>query len=295
VSAFEETLAGPDFKNSESGYAKYIDVNSFVDFLILNEFSKNVDGYRLSTFFHKQKSSDGGKLLMGPVWDFNLGFGNADYCTTGSTTGYVTDFNKICPNDIWLIPFWWDRLMEDAVFRGKVGERWRTLRETKFKTSTIHQFIDSVATVLNAESQQRNFQRWPVLGTYVWPNYYVGPTFQSEVDWLKKWINDRANWLDQKFTWIITDTDKQGQRIKMSAHPNPFQSETQLQYQVNTPATIQIVIYDLMGRQVEANKKVHEESGVFETTLGEELPSGSYFYSILENGISSGMGRLIKQ
>ncbi len=111
LSNFEGTLAGNDFTDPVQGYARYIDVNSFIDFFIANEVSKNVDGYRLSTYLHKQKDSDGGKLRMGPIWDFNLGFGNANYCTQGNPEGWVTAFNDICPQDYWLIPFWWNKLI----------------------------------------------------------------------------------------------------------------------------------------------------------------------------------------
>ena len=121
VGQFESALAGDFFEDPAQGYARYIDVNSFIDFLIMQEVTKNVDGYRLSTFLHKQRDSDGGKLVMGPLWDFNLGFGNADYCTEGEPTGFVLDFNKTCPMDDWLIPFWWKRLLQDNTFQEKLS------------------------------------------------------------------------------------------------------------------------------------------------------------------------------
>ncbi|MBK5277845.1 MAG: CotH kinase family protein, partial [Bacteroidia bacterium] len=205
VSAFENALSGENFKDPNQGYAKYIDVNSFIDFFIANEVSKNVDGYRLSTFMYKKKDTDGGKLFMGPIWDFNLGFGNADYCTKGNPEGFVINFNSICAKDFWLIPFWWDRLLQDESFRQQLVARWTSLRADKFQTSRIHTYIDSVTTVLNAESQQRNFQKWPVLGKYVWPNYYIGQSFQEEVDWLKTWITQRMAWLDSSLAGLVTE------------------------------------------------------------------------------------------
>ncbi len=47
--------------------------------MILSEVSKEVDKYRYSTYFYKEKDSDGGKLFAGPAWDFNLGYSNVDY------------------------------------------------------------------------------------------------------------------------------------------------------------------------------------------------------------------------
>ncbi|NOS92213.1 MAG: CotH kinase family protein [Cyclobacteriaceae bacterium] len=196
INNFETALKGTNFKDPVNGYAKYIDVDSFIDFLIMNEVSKNADGYRLSTYLYKKKDSDGGKIYMGPIWDFNLGFGNVNYCTQGNPEGFVYKFNEICGNDYWLVPFWWERLLQDPAFKNKLAFRWQTLRAGTLKTSTVLTYIDSVATVLNVESQQRNFQRWPVLGQYEWPNYFIGATFQEEVNWLKNWVTERMNWLD---------------------------------------------------------------------------------------------------
>lgn len=77
INNFESILAEDNFDLSENpNYLNFIDIDSFIDFFIVNELTKNIDGYRLSTFLHKDTS---GKLKMGPIWDFNLSFGNADY------------------------------------------------------------------------------------------------------------------------------------------------------------------------------------------------------------------------
>ena len=76
-SSIRRCIDKDNFQDPFNGYRRYIDIDSFVDFFILNELSNNVDAYRLSTFIHKDIS---GKLKMGPIWDFNLAFGNANYC-----------------------------------------------------------------------------------------------------------------------------------------------------------------------------------------------------------------------
>ena len=83
ITDFEQALNSPDFRDPNLGYKPYINVESFVDFLLLNEVTRNVDAYRLSTYMYKDKN---GPLTMGPIWDFNLAFGNADYCEGGSPT-----------------------------------------------------------------------------------------------------------------------------------------------------------------------------------------------------------------
>jgi hypothetical protein len=190
VDSFEYALNGPNFTDTSIGYAKYIDVNSFVDFYIINELSKNIDGYRLSTYMHKDKQSKGGKLTMGPFWDFNLAFGNADYCSGGITSGW--EVNGGCGDNN---PFWFERLLDDTLYQNKLKCRWEYLRERSFHQDSLFNFIDSIALYLDG-AQQRNFQQWPTLGTYVWPNYYVGSSYPDELNFFKNWIGGRLVWLD---------------------------------------------------------------------------------------------------
>jgi hypothetical protein len=194
MDSFEYALAGPNFTDSLIGYSKYIDVNSFVDLYIINELSKNIDGYRLSTYMYKDRDDNGGKLTMGPFWDYNLAFGNADYCDGGITTGW--EVNGGCGDNN---PFWFERLLDDTIYQNKLKCRWEYLRDRSFHQDSLFNFIDSMALYLN-DSQQRNFQQWPTLGTYVWPNYYVGSTYQDELNFFKTWIGDRLVWIDNNIS-----------------------------------------------------------------------------------------------
>jgi len=275
---FEGNLSGTNFNNPVTGYSRYIDVSSFIDFYIANEVGKNVDGYRLSTYLYKQKDSDGGKLHMGPIWDFNLGFGNADYCTKGNPEGWVTNFNTICPQDFWLIPFWWNRLNQDGVYRSKMAARWAELRADKFQTNRITEYIDSVYMVLNAESQQRNFQRWPVLGQYVWPNYFVGSSFLEEVNWLKSWVTNRLNWMDANMPQVITGAGEVAD-FTVSASPNPFNQEITIEYTLINPATFSIELFDSMGRAINTTSESRLQSGTYTLSIpAQQLPAGMYYY-----------------
>jgi len=292
---FETSLNSSTFNDPVNGYAKYIDVESFIDFFIINEVSKNVDGYRLSTYLYKEKDSDGGKLHMGPIWDFNLGFGNANYCTQGNPEGWVTDFNLICSRDYWLIPFWWSRLYTDVAYRNKLATRWSELRSGPLQTDNVLGYIDSVTNVLNAESQQRNFQQWPVLNTYVWPNYYVGPTFASEVNWLKNWVVARFQWLDANMPRLITATENTDSNFSVEVYPNPFKSEILINYSMPGSGTMTFEMFDLLGRPVQSVSESHDHTGSFQTSLAaQNFPSGIYYFKAnLENNQSIS-GRLIK-
>lgn len=191
VTNFETNLIDIGFTDPQDGYRKYIDVHSFIDFFIVNEITNNIDGYRLSTFLTKVRDSRGGKLFAGPVWDFNLGFGNANYGNGWLTSGWAL-YN---PNVIADIPFYWKRLEEDPKYLDLVRCRWDQLRQTVLDTTKIMNQIDSLVNVMG-DAIDRNFTRWNVLGSYVWPNYYVGSTYQEEVAWMKNWIKQRLDWID---------------------------------------------------------------------------------------------------
>jgi len=273
---FETTLIGSNYNDPVTGYSRYIDVDSFIDFFIVNEVSKNVDGYRLSTFMHKQRDSDGGKLVMGPVWDFNLGFGNADYCTTGTPSGWVTNFNTLCSGDYWLIPFWWNKLYQDATYRSKLAARWAELRTDKLQTSRLHTYIDSVSTVLSTEATTRNFQRWPVLGQYVWPNFYVGNSYQDEVNWLKNWVTQRMNWLDASMPQVITAVEG---NTTLQVFPNPFLNELYLEYTLADPGKFEVELFDASGKVIYKISETRPTSGTYKATIQtQNWPSGLYYF-----------------
>lgn len=195
VDSFEVALHGADFQDTTLGWRNFADEKSFIDYLILNEISKNVDGYRLSTYFHKNRDDKGGKLTMGPPWDYDLAWYNADYCENFQTAGWAYDINYVCGDAG--VPFWWEKLASDTLFAQNLACRWQLLRhQSTLSDNHIFGVIDSMATILE-EAQRRNFRYWPILGQYVWPN--PGPlptTYAGEVDKLKTWLNTRLEWLD---------------------------------------------------------------------------------------------------
>lgn len=191
---FETALVSENFSSLENGYQNYIDLDSFIDFFILNEVCKNPDGFRISTFLHKDK---GEKLKMGPIWDFNIAFGNVDYCGGDSPEGWTHRFNEICPNDNWLVPFWWNRFLEDPVFVSALKARWTSLRNTLLATDEVLEKIVTLQEYLETNNAvQNNFSKWLVLGKYVWPNAYVGNNYEDEMNYLKDWTIKRLAWLD---------------------------------------------------------------------------------------------------
>jgi hypothetical protein len=236
VYEFENSMKTLNFDDPINGYAKYIDISSMVDFFIINELSRNVDGYRLSSYMYKDKDSKNPKLMLGPVWDFNLAWGNANYCDGYKTTGWAIDFSDVCPEDGFIIPVWWKKAIQSSTFRIALSDRWNFLRKNVLSTNEIFKNIDSTANVLD-KAQVRNFQKWPVLGQYVWPNYqkYIKQTYPEEVTELKRWITERIKWLDaqevlQPYTGILAKEPSisTNENVNVYYHSNNINISNQL-------------------------------------------------------------------
>jgi hypothetical protein len=281
INKVENSIASPNFKDPVNGYRKYIDTKSLMDYIIINELTKNVDAYRLSTFFYKERDSDGGKIKFGPVWDFNLGFGNADYCTQGNPEGLVIlNFNEVCSEDWWVVHFWWKKFLQDETFYDELKYRWKALRKKEFIEERINFVIDSISTLLG-EAQVRNFQKWPVLGEYVWPNYYVGKTYGEEVNYLKGWIKNRITYLDR--VWEIKDSnlvDTDNEFLTLS--PNPANNTVILDFKDKIPSDIKIQGYDTSGRQFFLPRSIVSDQKL-EIDV-RELPLGLVIINVTSSG-----------
>ncbi|MFZ4401747.1 MAG: CotH kinase family protein [Bacteroidales bacterium] len=202
VDSFETALKATNYIDPVNGYRKYMDVNSFIDYFLLSELNKNVDSYRFSTFLYKNKYSHGGKIVIGPMWDYNIAYGNANYNEASITSGWAYQLNQSYTG---AVPFWWARLIQDSTFTSGLKCRWTELRQSVLSTQSIFHYIDSIAVKLN-EAQVRHFVKWPILGIYVWPNQPPYPTsFAGEITAIKTWIQARINWLDANMTGTLTN------------------------------------------------------------------------------------------
>jgi hypothetical protein len=247
----ENSLTIYYFSNPYLGYQQYLDVTSFIDFMLLSEIPKEVDKYRYSTYFHKDKESNGGKLFAGPAWDFDLGYGNVDYWEPGlDHTGWL--YENVAPGD-WSIMFWWKRLMEDPYFRDMASSRWKWLRENRLSNNQINLMIDSIRTVTH-DARIRNFERWPILGTYVWPNYdWYGNNYEDEVYYFKNFLFPRLQWMDDNLTGNQVDPKAgislDGNTLKLTLYGDYFADPIlkKTHFQLNNAPTgvgIENVYYD---------------------------------------------------
>lgn len=288
MDAFEGALAGPFFDDPENGWRKYAVENTFFDYFLVNEISKNIDGYRLSTFLHKQRESLGGKLRMGPVWDYDLAFRNADYCSGDVIIGWAYQYP--CEYDFWQVPFWWERLMQDKMFTDHLKCRWESLRATKFTNQWFNNQIDSLATLLN-ESQQRNFIKWPILGVYVWPNPQPIPTtYAGEIQALKNFLQTRLSWLDQQMPGYcnpMSAGDMAGNNPSIKLSPNPVSEKLLIEAGSLSGEDVKFSILDLTGKVVVVFNTASLDKNMSSYTLDvQNLPAGMWILNLNHNGQS---------
>jgi hypothetical protein len=197
---FYSALGGADYRDPVKGYAPYIDAGAWVDHFILNVFSLNVDGMRLSGYFYKPRS---GPIVMGPIWDFDRTLGSTDGRDGNPRTwrsnvpDYGTDFFNYT---------WWDRLFTDPDFFQRFIDRYQDLRRSTLSTEHVHGVIDQLVGEIH-NAVPRELVRWsgfnsPRSGTQVYDGYsynFGTQGYAGEVAFLKQWLRDRFNFMDTNF------------------------------------------------------------------------------------------------
>ncbi len=156
----EQAIQSEDFADPQRGYAKYIDVPSFVDYFIHTELSLNADGFKRSAYFYKERQNadgTGGKLFAGPVWDYNLAYGNCNFCNANKIDAWCFEGGNTQPT-----PAIWQRLLQDPAFRKAVKTRYQSLRKTVLSDKAINDYIDNHAKLV-AVAKERHFKEYPEL------------------------------------------------------------------------------------------------------------------------------------
>lgn len=241
---FESAMWG---NNYEEVYQDYVDESSFVDYFLVTEVGKQVDAFKLSFYIYKDKNSNGGKLNFGPLWDFNLGYGNFDFGYSPDPQGWSYEF----PDEGSWHPFWAKRLAESPNIQNLSDCRWKELREGPFQTDSLMQFIDDKVALMGP-AVDRNFDRWQILGEYVWPNDYIGETYMDEIDFLKNWLQERLVWMDQNMQGncdeYIPVSVEESREVFAEVFPNPASGHFNVLWSSDESAELEI--YDLRSSLV---------------------------------------------
>jgi hypothetical protein len=286
ITNFENMMMSDGYDDPAGGMWTALEMGSVIDLCIVNEVSKNVDGYRLSSYLYKDRDDKDPRLYVGPAWDYNLAFGNADYYSATAINGWQIEyfmnnegFNK--GGDSYMMPFWWGKIWDSARFQNKLYRRWWEMRQTVLNVDYLLTFIDDTAAQLD-EAQQRNFACWPILGTYVWPNVYIGQTYQDEVTYLKTWLQDRIEWMDDQLKFTAADVEAISAnpsvfKLKQN-YPNPFNSSTTISFTLDRPSHVELAVYNLEGQLVQTLLDEIMPAGEHRAIFtGDNLASGIYF------------------
>lgn len=184
----ERVLYSYDYDSTAYGYERYVDVDSFVDYQIINEMAYNADAGRYSTYYYKTL---GGRLKAGPVWDFNNAYGN-DIDVEYGSGGYVMVYKPL-----------FIMLNRDEGYTSRVISRYRSLRQGVLSDESLTSFVDAAADYLGP-AVERNFERWGYSfdTTQVGADNKLSPdernpaNYQEAIDQLKSFITERGRWLD---------------------------------------------------------------------------------------------------
>jgi hypothetical protein len=174
-----QVAAGRGNSSVENGYPSVIDVPSFIDYMLINEYSANADAYQFSTYYHKDRN---GKLRAGPIWDLNLTYGY-DLALWGFDRSKYNTWQFANSDNTG--PRFWKDLYTDPVFRCYLSRRFNQLIQPgqPLNFSVVGSFIDSTVTRIS-EAAGREQSRWRTI-----------PDFTGEINRIKAFIRMRIEWM----------------------------------------------------------------------------------------------------
>jgi hypothetical protein len=290
VKTLDTVLISSRYVDPIEGYRKYFDVASFIDYFIIGEVSRNVDTYKKSAFFYKNKDSKDGRLHAGPVWDFDWAWKNINECEVNATDGSGWTFliSSVCKSYP-VPPGWMIKFLQDTNFTNELHTRYSLLRKTIFSEESLYHYIDSIHTLVD-EAQIRHYQKWPILGIGIGtPEVDAQPTtFDGEIAKFKNWISTRLTWLDANMPGKdIQETGVQGtvaipkDFVLFQNSPNPFNPTTVINYQLAVSRHVVVKVYDILGREVTTLVNEVRSAGYHSVNFSaSSLSSGIYFYRI---------------
>ena len=296
----EAALYGNNFTDLMVGYRRFIDMPSFIDYFILSEVCRNVDAYKKSRFFFKDRNDKDSLLYAGPVWDFDWAWKNIRECIYSDTNGANWSYKTNACNPDNNAPDWYIRLLQDGYFTNQLIERYQALQKDFLNLETIYQLIDSLTTLVD-EASKRHFALWPINGANSAPEVELpSETYNEEISRLKEWIRKRLTWLDANIPKLqsnITSTEVTTSKpltfLLSQNFPNPFNPVTTINFQLPVSGFVTLKVYDILGREVATLVKEEKPAGKYEVEFNVgtnhrfATTSGVYFYKLQTENYSS--------
>jgi hypothetical protein len=180
---FAQAASAAEFKHPSTGrhYSEFIDVDAWIDHHIINALAKNVDGLRISAYFHKER---GGRLAAGPVWDFDRSFGTPQDPRAPEPEEWKATWSD---GSDYFNEGWWRLLFRDPNFRSRYRERFKALLNGEFSPDNLGRIVDAMAAQVG-DAASRNFRRWPETPP-------LDDSYAAEIALLKDFLRRRVAWI----------------------------------------------------------------------------------------------------
>lgn len=204
-----------DVPENES-YKSYIDEESFIKYLLAVEMTKNPDGYRGSTYLHKDKQ---GPLQMGPMWDYNEAFGMCcgypidGWQREGASIDGIAGGTAISPNGFRFlicedqercqvdasdgVSFWYRRMWQDPSFRNATSAIWKDLRSGDWSDESIADMVNAAKDQLDQGAVERNYDAYADILLEGLPSADGRKVWQNETNKIETWLFERLQWMDK--------------------------------------------------------------------------------------------------
>jgi hypothetical protein len=216
-------------ENATGDWRSKIDLPSFLDYFVISEFTNNVDAFFKSWYMYKLPDGMGGKWYMGPIWDYDLAYGNANYYFRHCAT--ITQIGPLAEKPLPMAsakddapPPWAIAPLKDPAVRDELRCRWNTLRTTgPLALDKIEGRIDAFVNHLRT-AKGRDTNKWMNYPKYVWPNNFVASSWDDDVRYLKFWLRTRLAWVDRNLAGTCAATPNPPMVQQMQPPPSAMVS-----------------------------------------------------------------------
>ena len=245
---YNSVLFSNEFMDTDIGFRKYICDSSLIDYMIMNELTKNADAYIISTYFYKDRADIDNRIKFGPLWDYDLAFGNTIFQEGNLTYNWQFEYNTRLNIT---------RILQDEDFAQLFKDRWHELREGPLHTDSLLYLIDSLVSFIE-EPRERNYYIWPVIDDYLFFPNYVSQTYEEEILNVKNWLTARVQWIDDYIDQLyypvviyssIPVLTEAGQP-ELNVFPNPFTDKLILAVSVKKSADLKVELSNLLGQAI---------------------------------------------
>jgi hypothetical protein len=293
VQRYRNVIFRDNWINQEINYRDYVNTESMLDYLIINELSYDYDKYRTSTYMYKDRSDKDSLIHFGPLWDYNYAYGN-------TSEGMATDkwlFSRESGDQF-------RRLFQDTSLTHRFAEKWHSQRDNFLHTDSLYALIDSLSTHF-AQARKRDSTVWDA---YTTVNIYLAIDAEYRYDLvirnLKDWLDRRVNWID---IWIDSiyypvsgvgsiDITRHSQKQKLKVYPNPFRDQLKIELNCPSSGNLRLELCNPLGQPIQfwLLEAAQQDIQILTLTLPKEIPPGPYLLNIIQKGILTGSVRAVK-